>query len=68
MQKVEFFYLGIDLTDFTYPQEQEFTFYMGGYCGDDYTDPSEYLDKLDNNSDFKQVNLKLEQIRKIAFR
>ena len=67
MQKVEFFYLEIELPDFTHPQEQEFTYYMEGDCGDDYTDPAGYLDKLDNNPDLKEVNLKLEQIRKIAF-
>lgn len=45
----------------------QFVLYMSFNSGYDYTEPSEYLDKLNNDPSFQDVSNRLEQIRKIAF-
>lgn len=58
--KFRFDYLKIDFIDENF--ENEWSYFMGFDCGDDYTIPHEYIEKIDD-----EIEEKLENIRKICF-
>ena len=58
---------GITITLLDDETDEQFMYFAGYDSGDDHTVPDEYLDKLNDDENYKELSDKIEEIRKIAW-